>query len=51
LAQFQVVGAIDFAHAAFAEEGDDAVAVGQRGPGDKPRPVQGIGRGKMSLPG
>ena len=26
LAQLQIVGAIDFAHAAFAEEADDAIA-------------------------
>ena len=29
LAQFQIISAIDFAHAAFAQQADDAIAFGE----------------------
>jgi len=43
LAEFHVVSAIDFAHAAFAEKGDDAVAADERGAGDEAGVVKRIG--------
>ena len=36
LAERQIVGAVDFAHAAFAEQRDDAVAPGDQAPGKEP---------------
>jgi hypothetical protein len=36
LAQFQIVGSIDLAHAAAAQQPDDAVAIGEVAPGVKP---------------
>ena len=35
LAEFQIVGAIDFAHAASAEQTDDAITLGEDVPGTK----------------
>jgi hypothetical protein len=37
--EFQIVSAIDFTHAAFAEQADDSIAVSQDRPGHKPRVV------------
>ena len=36
LAELQVIGAIDLAHPAFAQQADDAVAIREHGPGRKP---------------
>ena len=42
LTEFQIVGAIDLAHAAFAEQADDPVAFGKDCSGNKARVVERI---------
>ncbi len=44
LAELQVVGAVDLAHAAAAEQPDDAVALGEHGPGREIPPIRSIRR-------
>jgi hypothetical protein len=45
LAQFEIICAIDFAHAAASQETDDAIASGERSAGREPRVVNRIKRG------
>ena len=42
LAEFQIVGAIDLAHAAFAEQPDDAIAVAENCARNKSRVIDRI---------
>ena len=44
LAEFQIVGSVDFAHAAFAQQSDDAIAFGQHRARSEPGMVDGVGR-------
>jgi hypothetical protein len=46
LTEAQIVGAIDFAHAATAEESDDAIAAVEQRPWREAPMVDGIGRGE-----
>jgi hypothetical protein len=48
LAEFQIFSAVDFAHTAFAERRDDAVAVGESGAGDVAGFVAEVGAGGRS---
>ena len=45
LAQFEIVGAIDFAHAAFAQQANDPITLGQNCARHEARIVDGIERG------
>ena len=49
LSEFQIVSAIDFAHAAFAEQADDAIAIGEDGSGNEARVVNRIEGSKRAL--
>jgi hypothetical protein len=44
--ELQIVGAVDLAHAAFAEQADDAVALGQHRAGREAAVTDGIGAGQ-----
>ena len=44
LAQLEIIGAVNFAHAAFAEQPDDAVTIGEDGAGYEPRVIDRIER-------
>jgi hypothetical protein len=39
LAELEIVGAVDFAHSAFAEKTDDTITIGEDSAGNKTRIV------------
>jgi hypothetical protein len=39
LSKFQIIGAIDLAHTAFAEQPDDPIAIGENGPRNESRVI------------
>src|SRR5947199_9655429 len=49
LRKFQIVGAINFTHPAFAEQAHDTIAINQDRSRYKPRVVDGIERGERSF--
>jgi hypothetical protein len=46
LAQLQVVGAVDFAHTAAAQQADNAIAISQDGARHKTRIINGVVRAR-----